>query len=111
MSESIQIMDGAIHLYKRTDRPSKFWQARFYVEGQKRPIVKSTKKSDLEEASDWARKEIFKLTGKAETGISLTAHTFKQAAEIYIKSIEADVEAVTRPKAHIKNYVNLSTAE
>jgi len=45
---------GRARLFKRSDRPSRFWQAAFRIPGRTRPIVKSTRLVNLKQAKTWA---------------------------------------------------------
>ncbi|WP_374382841.1 winged helix-turn-helix domain-containing protein [Dongia sp.] len=51
---SIFLAQGAVRLFRRTDRPSRYWQAAFRRPGKPRPLVKSTGQVDLDSAKVWA---------------------------------------------------------
>jgi hypothetical protein len=51
---AVFLAQKAVRLFKRTDRPSRFWQAAFRRSGEARPLVKSTGQADLEKARAWA---------------------------------------------------------
>ncbi|MDY0872008.1 hypothetical protein [Dongia rigui] len=55
MTETSVFLAGrAVRLFKRADRPTRFWQAAFRRPGNARPLVKSTGQDDLEPAKAWA---------------------------------------------------------
>jgi DNA-binding MarR family transcriptional regulator len=51
---SVYLAERRVRLFKRHDRPSRFWQAAFRLSGRGRPLVKSTGQSDLPAAKRWA---------------------------------------------------------
>lgn len=51
---SIFLAGRAVRLFKRCDRPTRFWQAAFRRAGHARPLVKSTGQADLAAAKSWA---------------------------------------------------------
>lgn len=51
---SVFLAGRAVRLFKRGDRPTRFWQAAFRRPGQARPLVKSTGQAELEPAKAWA---------------------------------------------------------
>jgi hypothetical protein len=55
MTETSVFLAGrAVRLFKRSDRPTRFWQAAFRRPGNARPLVKSTGQAELETAKAWA---------------------------------------------------------
>lgn len=58
---------GRARLFKRSDRPSRFWQAAFRIPGRDRPIVKSTRLVNLKQAKTWAE-EMWPYLLNAESG-------------------------------------------
>jgi hypothetical protein len=55
MTEASVFLAGrAVRLFKRSDRPTRFWQAAFRRPGSARPLVKSTGQAELETAKAWA---------------------------------------------------------
>ena len=55
MTETSVFLAGrAVRLFKRSDRPTRFWQAAFRRAGKTRPLVKSTGQAELEAAKAWA---------------------------------------------------------
>lgn len=55
MTETSVFLAGrAVRLFKREDRPTRFWQAAFRRPGKARPLVKSTGQAELEAAKAWA---------------------------------------------------------
>ncbi|WP_374370146.1 winged helix-turn-helix transcriptional regulator [Dongia sp.] len=53
-STSIFLAERRVRLFKRRDRPSRYWQAAFHVPGRARPLVKSTGQIELATAKRWA---------------------------------------------------------
>ncbi len=53
----------AVRLFKRADRPSRFWQAAFRRPGNPRPLVKSTGRDELGAAKEWALRYLASLEG------------------------------------------------
>ena len=51
---SIFLAGRSVRLFKRDDRPTRFWQAAFRRPGCARPLVKSTGQADLPDARKWA---------------------------------------------------------
>lgn len=51
---SVFLAGRAVRLFKRADRPTRFWQAAFRRAGKARPLVKSTGQADLAAARSWA---------------------------------------------------------
>lgn len=51
---SVFLAQGAVRLFRRTDRPSRYWQAAFRRPGNPRPLVKSTGQAELDSAKVWA---------------------------------------------------------
>jgi hypothetical protein len=51
---SLFLAGRAVRLFKRGDRPTRFWQAAFRRPGHTRPLVKSTGQAELEPAKAWA---------------------------------------------------------
>ncbi|WP_374652208.1 winged helix-turn-helix transcriptional regulator [Dongia sp.] len=51
---SVFLAGRAVRLFKRGDRPTRFWQAAFRRPGRARPLVKSTGQATLEAARSWA---------------------------------------------------------
>jgi DNA-binding MarR family transcriptional regulator len=51
---SVFLAGRAIRLFKRGDRPTRFWQAAFRRPEGKRPLVKSTGQAELAAARSWA---------------------------------------------------------
>lgn len=91
MSPRTVIMDGGIRLYLRDDRPSKFWQARFRIDGVSEAIVESTKKAKLDEAKAWARDRYFQLNALKQLGQPLRPKPFSMAIDAYLTEQEAEV--------------------
>lgn len=53
-SGSVFLAGQRVRLFKRQDRPSRFFQAAFRLPGKARPLVKSTGQADLAAAKRWA---------------------------------------------------------
>lgn len=53
-SGSVYLAGRRVRLFKRHDRPSRYWQAAFQRDGEPRPLVKSTGQAELAEAKRWA---------------------------------------------------------
>ncbi|MBK8159684.1 MAG: hypothetical protein IPK59_13260 [Rhodospirillaceae bacterium] len=51
---SIFLAGRSVRLFKRDDRPTRFWQAAFRRPGSARPLVKSTGQAELPQAKAWA---------------------------------------------------------
>lgn len=51
---SVFLAGNSVRLFKREDRPTRFWQAAFRRPGAARPLVKSTGQADLPGAKRWA---------------------------------------------------------
>nr|WP_298688078.1 winged helix-turn-helix transcriptional regulator [uncultured Dongia sp.] len=51
---SIFLAGHSVRLFKRCDRPTRFWQAAFRRPGSARPLVKSTGQAELPQAKSWA---------------------------------------------------------
>lgn len=51
---SVFLAGNSVRLFKRSDRPTRFWQAAFRRPREKRPLVKSTGQADLPDARRWA---------------------------------------------------------
>lgn len=51
---SVFLAGRAVRLFKRDDRPTRFWQAAFRRPGHARPLVKSTGQAELDSAKAWA---------------------------------------------------------
>ena len=51
---SVFLAGRRVRLFKRSDRPSQFWQAAFRRVGHSRPLVKSTGQAELDAARSWA---------------------------------------------------------
>ena len=51
---SIFLAGRSVRLFKRDDRPTRFWQAAFRRPGRNRPLVKSTGQAELAGAKTWA---------------------------------------------------------
>jgi DNA-binding MarR family transcriptional regulator len=62
-SGSIYLAGRRVRLFKRRDRPSRFWQAAFRRDGHPRPLVKSTGQADLASARRWALDFLAGLAG------------------------------------------------
>lgn len=60
---SVFLADHRVRLFKRQDRPSRFWQAAFRLNGRPRPLVKSTGQVDLAGAKRWAMDFLARLPG------------------------------------------------
>lgn len=54
VSASVYLAGRRVRLFKRRDRPSRFWQAAFRLDGRARPLVKSTGQAELAGARRWA---------------------------------------------------------
>ncbi|HWA45421.1 MAG TPA: winged helix-turn-helix transcriptional regulator [Hypericibacter adhaerens] len=59
--KGIMICEGRVRLFKRVDRPSRYWQAAFNIPGRKRPVVKSSRVPDLAQATAWAERTLAML--------------------------------------------------
>ncbi|MBL8709352.1 MAG: hypothetical protein JNL25_09170 [Rhodospirillaceae bacterium] len=53
-TSSVFLAGRRIRLFRRSDRPSRYWQAAFRLPGKARPLVKSTGQVDLAAARRWA---------------------------------------------------------
>lgn len=60
---SIFLAEHRVRLFKREDRPSRFWQAAFRLNGRARPLVKSTGQVDLAGAKRWSMDFLARLPG------------------------------------------------
>ena len=56
--KGIIICGGRARLFKRSDRPSRFWQVAFHTEGRRRPVVRSSGQDELPAAVEWASRQI-----------------------------------------------------
>jgi DNA-binding MarR family transcriptional regulator len=56
--KGIVICEGRARLFKRSDRPSRYWQVAFHTEGRRRPVVKSSRQDELPAAVEWASRQI-----------------------------------------------------
>jgi len=63
---SVFLAGRAVRLFKRDDRPTRFWQAAFRRPGHARPLVKSTGQSELEAAKSWALGFLATLTPRVQ---------------------------------------------
>lgn len=58
---SVFLAGRAVRLFKRGDRPTRFWQAAFRRPGKARPLVKSTGQAELAAAKAWALDQLARL--------------------------------------------------
>lgn len=63
---TIYLAERRVRLFKRQDRPSRFWQAAFRLAGRGRPLVKSTGQIDLPAAKRWALDLLAALSGPGQ---------------------------------------------
>jgi DNA-binding MarR family transcriptional regulator len=61
---SVFLAGRAVRLFKRGDRPTRFWQAAFRRPGESRPLVKSTGQAELAAAKSWALTYFNALTAR-----------------------------------------------
>jgi DNA-binding MarR family transcriptional regulator len=64
---SVFLAEHRVRLFKRGDRPSRFWQAAFRLSGRARPLVKSTGQADLAGAKRWAMDFLARLSVPSAT--------------------------------------------
>lgn len=111
-SKTIEMMDGRIWIFDRTDRPTPYWYARFRVDGERKPVVRSTRKRRLDDAKEWAREYFYELVARKKIGLSIHHNSFKKAATAFLvdfdKQIDlAEIESADkarRKKALYKEY-------
>jgi len=97
----IKLRDGEVVLYKRGD--SSQWQARFKTSDGKWHRI-STKRSNLDEASNIATDAYDRARFLAKEGIIAVSRRFRDVGNLTIKNIEKAIEAGTG-KVIYKDYV------
>lgn len=93
--ERYSIRDGHILMYKRTSQGTKYqsdnWYAKFKIPNHK-PIPRSLKTSNQEEAEMLAEDLLYDYKIKAKRGVSLTSTKFTSVANAFVKDFAAKVE-------------------
>ncbi len=80
-----ELMDGRLHVYKRDN--SRYWQCSSFFAGKNHR--ESTKEESLAQAKDFAEDWYLDLKGKVRRGEVKGGKTFKQAADQFLREIEA----------------------
>ena len=93
--DSYTIRQGKITLYRRdsegSNHQSKSWYAKFKIPGE-RPIRRSLKVTDQNEAEILAENLYFDLVQKSQRGLSLNSKRFSLVAKSYLSDFEEKVE-------------------
>ncbi len=94
------ILDGQVLLYRRTDKPSKKWQYRFWVKSECKYMRRTTSTPDLHAASTIATKHFYEVQAKLAHDMPVFDKLFLDVADEAVRELREDVKrGIRSPRA------------